>query len=84
MICNTFAKHLLFLTPPSVAHSFITDPGCEGHVLTIQQNIVWPLLQVDLKVQHIDPICISINQLNEKYMGDLSLLEDYLNKLKRI
>lgn len=71
-----------FLTPPSVAHSFITDSGCEGHVLTIQQNIVWPLLQVDLKVQHIDPICISINQLNEKYMCDLSLLEDYLNKLK--
>lgn len=77
-----FQAPVFFLTPPSVAHSFITDPGCEGHVLTIQQNIVWPLLQVDLKIQHIDPICVSAQQLNDKNIQELNLLEDYLNKLK--
>ncbi|MDV2441307.1 4-hydroxyphenylacetate catabolism regulatory protein HpaA [Acinetobacter gerneri] len=71
-----------FLTPPSVAHAFITDPGCEGHVLTIQQNIVWPLLQIDLKVQHIDPICLHASQLDQRYSTDLDQLETYLSELK--
>ncbi|OTG93255.1 4-hydroxyphenylacetate catabolism regulatory protein HpaA [Acinetobacter sp. ANC 3832] len=71
-----------FLTPPSVAHSFITDPGCDGHVLTIQQNIIWPLLQVDLKVQHIHPICLHAGQLKDTYLKELFLLETYLNELK--
>nr|WP_174505957.1 4-hydroxyphenylacetate catabolism regulatory protein HpaA [Acinetobacter sp. Marseille-Q1620] len=78
-ICHAPA---FFLTPPSVPHSFITDPGCEGHVVTIQQNIVWPLLQVDLKVQHIDPICLHSAQLSESYLKELVLLETYLTELK--
>ncbi len=71
-----------FLTPPSVAHSFITDPGCEGHVLTIQQNIIWPILQVDLKVQHINPICLHTAQLNDSYQYDFQVLEKALAQLK--
>lgn len=72
-----------FLTPPSVAHSFITDPGCEGHVLTLQQNIIWPLLQVDLKAQHISPICLHASQLKSEDLKDLTLLDTYLRELKQ-
>lgn len=71
-----------FLTPPSVPHSFITDPGCEGHVLTVQQNMVWPILQVDLKVQHIHPICVQRIQLDEHYLHDFQALEQALLQLK--
>ena len=71
-----------FLTPPSVAHSFITDPGCEGHVLTVQQSTILPLLQVDLKIQHIHPICLHHQQLDAPHLKDLYLLEAYFNELK--
>jgi AraC family 4-hydroxyphenylacetate 3-monooxygenase operon regulatory protein len=72
-----------FLTPPSVAHAFITDPMCEGHVLTVQQNLVWPLLQVDLKVQNIVPLCISLDGLKNKSSDDLMQLERYFDDLQR-
>lgn len=72
-----------FLTPPSVAHSFITDPICEGHVLTVQQNLIWPLLQVDLKVQNIIPICVSMDALKPSYQEDLSQLEQYFINIQK-
>ncbi|WP_347455205.1 4-hydroxyphenylacetate catabolism regulatory protein HpaA [Acinetobacter thermotolerans] len=71
-----------FLTPPSVAHSFITDPICEGHVLTVQQNLIWPLLQVDLKVQNIIPLCISLESLKPGYHEDLNQLERYFQNIE--
>lgn len=72
-----------FLTPPSVAHSFITDPICEGHVLTVQQNLIWPLLQVDLKVQNIVPLCISKESLKFNYFEDLHQLEHYFVDIEK-
>lgn len=72
-----------FLTPPSVAHSFITDPICEGHVLTVQQNLIWPLLQVDLKVQNIVPLCISQESLKPNYYEDLEQLEHYFRNIEK-
>lgn len=70
-----------FLTPPSVAHSFITDPDCEGHVLTVQQNII-SRLQNDLKIQHIYPMCVHSGQFNHSDSQDLHRLEHYLHQLK--
>lgn len=72
-----------FLTPPSVAHSFITDPICEGHVLTVQQNLVWPLLQVDLKVQNIVPLCISKDSLKPNNFENLEQLEHYFCNIEK-
>lgn len=34
-----------FFTPASTPHSFRTDPGARGHVLTIHQSLVWQLMQ---------------------------------------
>ena len=72
-----------FLTPPSVAHAFITDPICEGHVLTVQQNLIWPLLQVDLKVQNIIPLCVAQEVLKPSYIEDLEQLEHYFCDIER-
>ncbi|AXF86006.1 HTH-type transcriptional activator RhaR [Ephemeroptericola cinctiostellae] len=35
---------LFVMTPPSVPHAFVTGDDAEGHVLTVTQNWIWPLL----------------------------------------
>ena len=37
---------LFVLTPPSVPHAFITESDSDGHVLTVREDLVWPLLEV--------------------------------------
>lgn len=36
---------LFILTPPSVPHAFITGPESDGHVLTVRQELIWPLIE---------------------------------------
>lgn len=36
---------LFVLTPPSVPHAFVTEEPSEGHVLTVHQALICPLLQ---------------------------------------
>jgi transcriptional regulator, AraC family len=36
---------LFVLTPPSVPHAFITESDSDGHVLTVQQELIWPLVE---------------------------------------
>ena len=36
---------LFILTPPSVPHAFFTEPDSDGHVLTVRQELIWPLLE---------------------------------------
>lgn len=36
---------LFILTPPSVPHAFFTEPVSDGHVLTVRQELIWPLLE---------------------------------------
>ncbi len=36
---------LVVLTPPLVPHAFSTGQGRDGHVLTVRQELVWPLMQ---------------------------------------
>lgn len=35
---------LFVLTPPSVPHAFITESDADGHVLTVREDLIWPLL----------------------------------------
>lgn len=73
---------VFFITPPSVAHSFITTLDCEGHVLTIQQHLIWSLLKDELSMQGSEPICIQKNQLNAKLSDDLNRMQHYLSQLQ--
>ena len=36
---------LFVLTPPSVPHAFNTESDSDGHVLTVRQELIWPLMQ---------------------------------------
>lgn len=53
----------LVLTPPSVPHSFLTEPEACGHVLTLHQSIVWQLLkdglQQEMNTELNHGICIA-------------------------
>jgi AraC family 4-hydroxyphenylacetate 3-monooxygenase operon regulatory protein len=37
---------LFVITPPSVPHAFITESDSDGHVLTVHEELIWPLLEV--------------------------------------
>ncbi|EIW3594201.1 4-hydroxyphenylacetate catabolism regulatory protein HpaA [Salmonella enterica] len=37
---------LFVLTPPSMPHAFFTEPNSDGHVLTVRQELIWPLLEI--------------------------------------
>ncbi len=37
---------LFVLTPPSVPHAFFTESDSDGHVLTVHEDLIWPLLEV--------------------------------------
>ena len=38
---------MFFLTPPTVAHAFVTEADADGHVLTVRQQLVWSLIDAD-------------------------------------
>ena len=38
---------MFFLTPPTVAHAFVTEAQADGHVLTVRQQLVWGLIDAD-------------------------------------
>jgi len=74
---------MFFLTPPTITHAFVTDPGSDGHVLTVRQQLVWPLLEEVLgaAAAHVEPICVAVGELGEGYCADvlrLNLLFDQL------
>ncbi|CEN66924.1 TPA: 4-hydroxyphenylacetate catabolism regulatory protein HpaA [Klebsiella pneumoniae] len=37
---------LFVITPPSVPHAFITESDSDSHVLTVHEELIWPLLEV--------------------------------------
>ncbi|MTC58296.1 Bacillibactin transport regulator [Providencia rustigianii] len=55
---------LFILTPPSVAHAFFTQEDTDGHVLTVRQDLISPLLQslysANPDLVDIPAICLSV------------------------
>lgn len=73
----------LFFTPPAVPHSFVTDSNSQGYVLTMQQQLVWRLLEMDsgynsMMVDQLRPFCVGISQDNP-ILQLLFLLQSELN-----
>lgn len=59
----------LFFTPPAVPHAFVTESSSSGYVLTIQQQLVWRLLDMEcglnnIMIDQMKPFCA---QLKEDY-----------------
>jgi AraC family 4-hydroxyphenylacetate 3-monooxygenase operon regulatory protein len=55
---------LFVLTPPSVPHAFITESDSDGHVLTVRQELIWPLVEKlwpgNAEVINRTGICLSL------------------------
>lgn len=76
---------MFFLTPPTVPHAFVTDAESDGHVLTVRQQLVWPLLEEQFGLaagSQITPLCVAIGELDGGRYGEevarLNLLFDGL------
>lgn len=75
---------MFFLTPPTIAHSFVTEADSEGHVLTVRQQLVWELLEADSRLAsgpQIAPACVALTRLEPGFAGEaqrLALLFDAL------
>lgn len=56
---------LIFLTPPPIPHSFITEPTAHGVVVTVHQSVIQDLLQALSKDElHLESICITLSQVS--------------------
>ena len=51
-----------FLTPATVPHSFMTEQGARGHVVTVHESLLWQLmrdgLQEEMNGKPIRPLCV--------------------------
>ena len=56
---------MFFLTPPTFPHAFVTDADSDGHVLTVRQELIWPLLegrQGLAQGPQIAPLCVAVGE----------------------
>ncbi|HBV5158866.1 TPA: cupin domain-containing protein, partial [Klebsiella oxytoca] len=74
---------LFVLTPPSVPHAFITESDSDGHVLTVREDLVWPLLEVlypgTREAFGLPGICLSLADKPE----ELAALAHYWRLIER-
>lgn len=75
---------MFFLTPPTNAHAFVTDPESDGHVLTVRQQLVWPLLQevIGAAGAQIAPICVAVGDLGDAYSDEVQRLNLLFDQLR--
>ncbi|OBY56878.1 4-hydroxyphenylacetate catabolism regulatory protein HpaA [Pseudomonas nitroreducens] len=76
---------LFFLTPPTVAHAFVTEPGSDGHVLTVRQQLIWPLLEPEQGLAsgpQIAPLCVAFSELEESFQAEARRLDSLFELLR--
>ncbi|WP_437882201.1 4-hydroxyphenylacetate catabolism regulatory protein HpaA [Pseudomonas sp. LRF_L74] len=76
---------MFFLTPPTVTHAFVTDSEADGHVLTVRQQLVWPLLEEQYGLAsgpQIAPVCVAFGELDEKYRSEVTRLDLLFDELR--
>ena len=70
---------MFFLTPPTVAHSFVTEADSDGHVLTVRQQLVWQLIEADGSLVssglQVAPACVALSHLAPMYQADARRVE---------
>ncbi|MCH4813718.1 4-hydroxyphenylacetate catabolism regulatory protein HpaA [Vreelandella neptunia] len=75
---------MFFLTPPTVPHSFTTEEGSDGHVLTVRQQLVWSLLEesADLgSIQKISPVCVATGNVSQEARHEVMRVERLFDEL---
>ena len=70
---------LFFLTPPTIPHAFVTHPDSEGHVLTVRQQLVWPLLEAHRsqsgEPRLVSPTCVALGASDARHASEVEHLD---------
>lgn len=70
---------LFFLTPPTIPHAFVTHPDSEGHVLTVRQQLVWPLLEAHRsqsgEPRLVSPTCVALGAPDARHASEVEHLD---------
>lgn len=70
---------MFFLTPPTVAHSFVTEADSDGHVLTVRQQLVWQLIESDSSLVRtglqVPPACVALGNLDDDALAEAGRVE---------
>jgi len=77
---------MFFLTPPSIPHAFTTAPDSSGHVLTVRQPLIWPLLEAHQRLVpdgQALPVCVGMAELDSANMDEMQHLETLFASLAR-
>ncbi|MBV6273568.1 4-hydroxyphenylacetate catabolism regulatory protein HpaA [Alcaligenaceae bacterium CGII-47] len=65
---------MVFLTPPAFLHAFITDDDADGHVLTVRQQLLWPIFDDDAAwtggAANVAPACLAIEALDGEHAAE--------------
>ncbi|MGJ7546995.1 4-hydroxyphenylacetate catabolism regulatory protein HpaA [Pseudomonas alloputida] len=76
---------MFFLTPPTVAHSFVTEADSDGHVLTVRQQLVWQLIEGDGSLVssglQVAPACVALSDLAPMYQAEARRVEVLFEEL---
>lgn len=76
---------MFFLTPPTFPHAFVTDADSDGHVLTVRQELVWPLLEGQqglARGPQIAPLCVAVGDLDVHYGAEVARLNLLFDELR--
>lgn len=76
---------LFFLTPPTIPHAFVTEDRAEGHVLTVRQQLLWPLLAPGQGLASgpgIGAVCVAFDHLDSTLAGEASRLDVLFDLLR--
>ncbi|NHN40002.1 4-hydroxyphenylacetate catabolism regulatory protein HpaA [Pseudomaricurvus alcaniphilus] len=77
----------LFLTPPTVPHSFGISEDAAGHVLTIRQSLIWQLMkrtaQSEPEIKLDSGICLSPGGLKSTQLNQWKLMTELLQHISQ-
>ncbi|AIG01914.1 transcriptional regulator [Pseudomonas fluorescens] len=75
---------MFFLTPPTVAHAFVTEADADGHVLTVRQHWVRALIDADPSLApgpQVPPACVALARLGPQFQPEIRRLEWLFDEL---
>ncbi|KJH80480.1 4-hydroxyphenylacetate catabolism regulatory protein HpaA [Pseudomonas sp. KSR10] len=76
---------MFFLTPPTFTHAFVTDAESDGHVITVRQQLIWPLLSEEFGLAsgpNISPVCVGLAELGPEFGREIMRLNLLFDELR--
>lgn len=77
---------MVFLTPPAFLHAFVTEDDAEGHVLTVDQQLLWPMLDDEATWPSgqaaVVPVCLAVDALVGEHADEAHRVACLLDQLQ--